>query len=116
MQHPLFMANVPGWLEDVPENMAFEEDRAYLENAIGNLDNGAGSIRALLETSFERQFMELSLHNRRINQEYITRRLLGKEFDQKKILEELEDFLEKNPDMRGADGVEKLRSHLGAAT
>ena len=92
--------------------MTFEEDRAYLENAIGNLGNGADSIRALLQTSFERQFMELSLHNRRINQEYITRRLLGKEFDQKKTLEELDDFLEKNPNMRDADGVEKLRGHL----
>ncbi|ROT36431.1 hypothetical protein SODALDRAFT_219541 [Sodiomyces alkalinus F11] len=78
IQHPLFLADIPGWRNDhVPEGMTFEEDRAYLEYAISRLDARLGSpqrIHDLLRTSFERQFLELSLHNQRINEQYVKRR------------------------------------------
>jgi hypothetical protein len=62
---PLFIADILGWLnDDVSEEMTFEEDRAYLEHAIGKLDASSenpGRIEYLLRTSFERQFLEMSL-------------------------------------------------------
>ncbi|KAE9377630.1 hypothetical protein N431DRAFT_541317 [Stipitochalara longipes BDJ] len=73
IQHPLFIADIPGWLnDDVPKEMTFEEDRAYLEHVIGKLDASSenpGRIEHLLRTSFERQFLEMSLRNRKINDE-----------------------------------------------
>ncbi len=112
VQHPLFIANVPGWLNDVPEGMTFEEDRTYLENAIGKLGSGADRIQNLLQTSFERQFMELSLHNRRINDEYINHGLKGRKLDQQKALEELNDFLQRNKGMSGVVSVLELQKRL----
>jgi hypothetical protein len=116
IQHPLFIADVPGWLnDDVPEGMTFEEDRAYLESAIGKLDINSkdpGRIEYLLRTSFERQFMELSLHNRKINKEYIKKRLGVAKPDKKKVLEQLEDFLKRNDDMRDVDSVLDLQNRL----
>ncbi|RDL37245.1 uncharacterized protein BP5553_04678 [Venustampulla echinocandica] len=71
IHHPLFIADIPGWLnDDVPEGMTFEEDRSYLEHAIKKLDVSSehpGQIEHLLRTSFERQFLEMSLRNREIN-------------------------------------------------
>ena len=67
IQHALFITGIPGWQnDDVPEGMTFEEDRIYLENAIGELDANSqnpGRIEQLLRTSFERRFPEMSLLN-----------------------------------------------------
>jgi hypothetical protein len=116
IQHPLFIADIPGWLnDDVPRDMTFEEDRAYLEDAIGKLEAGSrstGRVEHLLRTSFDRQFFELSLHNRRINNEYIQRRLKGTSLNRDAALKELEDFLSVNESMRTLPAVLDLRRRI----
>ena len=99
VQHPLFLAGIPGWRNDVPAGMTFEDDRAYLEQAIGKLEarrGRPGRIEYLLRTSFERQFFELSLHNRRCNEEYIRTRFDDAEWGKDVALRQLDDFLSAN--------------------
>jgi hypothetical protein len=116
IQHPLFIADIPGWQnDDVPKEMTFEEDRAYLENAIGKLDavsQTSGRIEHLLRTSFERQFFELSLHNRRINSEYIRRRFKDTKLNRDGAIKQLEDFLSVHELMRTLPAVLAVRSRL----
>ncbi|KAF2211848.1 hypothetical protein CERZMDRAFT_85234 [Cercospora zeae-maydis SCOH1-5] len=79
VQHPAFIADIPGWCNDnVPPDMTFEDDRTYLEGAIRKLATESASYRMLpnlLGTSRERQFFELSLRNKRINEQYVKLRL-----------------------------------------
>jgi hypothetical protein len=117
IQHPLFIADIPGWLnDDVPEEMTFEEDRVYLEHAIGKLDTSSENprrIEHLLRTSFERQFLEMSLRNRKINDEYVQRIFKHEAIlDKNAALEQLEDFLSINESMRALPAVLNLRSRL----
>ncbi|KZF19222.1 hypothetical protein L228DRAFT_241891 [Xylona heveae TC161] len=126
IQHPLFIADIPGWRNDnVPGGMTFEEDRAYLEHAIGKLDTnsapGSGSnsqtsgrIKHLLQTSFERQFFELSLHNWRINDEYIKRRLRFEDMktNRNAALQQLDDFLSADESMRTLPRVIEVQNRL----
>ena len=117
IQHPLFIADIPGWLnDDVPEEMTFEEDRVYLEHAIGKLDASSENprrIEHLLRTSFERQFLEMSLRNRKINDEYVQRIFKHEAIlDKNAALEQLEDFLSINESMRALPAVLNLRSRL----
>ncbi|WEW59312.1 hypothetical protein PRK78_004781 [Emydomyces testavorans] len=116
IQHPLFIADIPGWRNDgVSEGMTFEEDREYLENAVGKLDASSqnpGRIAHLLRTSFERQFLEMSLHNRRINDEYIQQRFDNTKFDRDAALQQLEDFLSNNESMQDFPGVLDVRRRL----
>ncbi|KAL2755014.1 hypothetical protein ACRALDRAFT_211681 [Sodiomyces alcalophilus JCM 7366] len=120
IQHPLFLADIPGWRNDnVPEDMTFEEDRAYLEHAIGMLDARLGSphrIEYLLRTSFERQFLELSLHNRRINEQYIKRRFDPRKWSRKLALDQLDDFLSGHESMQSLPAVVELRNNLNQNT
>lgn len=96
--------------------MTFEEDRTYLEHAIGRLDASSqnpGRIEHLLRTSFERQFLEMSLRNRKINGEYVERRFKhGPKPDKNAALEQLEGFLSLNELMRGHPAVLSLRGRL----
>lgn len=116
IQHPLFIADIPGWHnDDVPKHMTFEEDRAYLENAIGKLDAGSqtfGRIEHLLRTSFERQFFELSLHNRRINDEYVQQRFKDTKSNRYAALKQLEDFLSVHDSMRALPAVLDVQGRL----
>lgn len=99
----------------IPKDMTFEEDRAYLENAIGKLDAGPqtfGRIEHLLRTSFERQFFELSLHNRRINEKYIQQRFKDIKSNRDAALKQLEDFLSVNDSMRALPAVLDVRGRL----
>lgn len=117
IQHPLFIADIPGWQnDDVPKEMTFEEDREYLEHAIGKLDASSeypGRIKHLLRTSFERQFFEMSLRNRKINDEYVQRLFTDNiVLDRNAALEQLEDFLSVNESMRGLPTVLDLRNRL----
>jgi hypothetical protein len=116
IQHPLFLANIPGWQnDDVPMDMTFEEDRSYLENAIGKLDAGSqnpGQIEYMLRTSFERQFFELSLHNRWINDEYIQRRFKNTRMNREAALKQLEEFLSVHESMRALPAVLEVQSRL----
>lgn len=115
VQHPLFIANIPGWQNDVPEDMTFEEDRAYLENVIRKLDLGSqisGRLEHLLRTSFERQFFELSLHNRRINSEYIRQRFKDTRSNRDAAIKQLEDFLSVHESMRTLPAVLEVQKRL----
>lgn len=93
--------------------MTFEEDRAYLEHAIRKLEGGSapGATATLLETSRERQFFELSLHNSRINDEYVERRLRGS-IQKDAALEQLEDFLSTHESMRNLPNVLDVRAQI----
>lgn len=67
----------------------------------------------LLETSRERQFLELSLHNSRINNEYVDQRLQPLDHSQKDaLLNQLEDFLSLHASMRNLPNVLKVRAQL----
>lgn len=99
--------------------MTFEEDRAYLEQAIGKLESGLGNpgrIECLLRTSFERQFFELSLHNQRCNEEYIRRRFDDAKWSKEAALCQLDDFLSANESIRAFPAVLALRERLGNDT
>lgn len=91
--------------------MTFEEDRAYLQNALGKLEADTGPIAALLESSRERQFFELSLHNSSINEEYVKQRLNG-EVDKHAALLQLEDFLSAHESMRSLAKVAEIQADL----
>lgn len=120
IHHPLFIANIPGFYTGVPENMDFAPDRAYLEAAIRKLSSSserdsANHIADLLASSFERQFFEMALRNRRINDEYVRLRLLGEkngEVDKRALRDELEEFLVRNGDLRGHVAVVELERRL----
>lgn len=133
IHHPLFIANIPGFYTGVPETMDFAPDRAYLEAAIRKLSSSSSSssslssssstserdsahyIADLLASSFERQFFEMALRNRRINDEYVRLRLLGEkngEVDKKALRDELEEFLVRNGDLRGHVAVVELERRL----
>lgn len=112
IQHPLFIADIPGWRNDgVPEGMTFEDDRAYLEHAIRKLEDNAGPIATMLESSRERQFFELSLCNSRINHEYVEQRLQGC-LQKVALLNELENFLSLHESMRSIPKVLSIRAQL----
>lgn len=112
VQHPLFIADIPGWRNyGVSQAMTFKYDRTYLEHAIRQIEGGDGPIASLLESSRERQFFEMSLHNSRINAEYIEQRLQC-EISRVAALEELEDFLSAHDTMRSLPNVLHLRAQL----
>jgi hypothetical protein len=100
------MANVPGIrLDGAPEDMSFDEDRAYLEASIRE-------IADLLCTSPERQFFELSLRNKRVNYEYIRRRCDSIATTKDVLSSELEAFLRKHTEMANHPTLVELRTQL----
>lgn len=116
IQPPLFIANVPGFRNDnVPEDMNFAEDRAYLEAAIRRVSTpeAATVIADLLATSTERQFFEMSLRNKRINEEYIRLRVGNADVvDKKMMIGQLESFLMANEDLSRHASIVELRRNL----
>ena len=116
IQYPLFIIDIPGQLNDnVPKGIIFKEDYVYLESMIRKLDINSkypSQIKYLLRTSFERQFIELSLHNRKINEEYIKKRLRVTKPNKEKVLEQLEDFLKRNNDLRGINYILDLQKRF----
>lgn len=113
IQHPLFIANIPGIRnDDAPQDMDFTEDRAYLENAIRELCVDGSNVADLLATSRERQFFELSLRNKRVNEEYIRLRC-GRVANSQQILEqELEEFFHKHAGMRDNPALRVLHTQF----
>lgn len=118
VQHPMFIAGVPGWNNDsVSRDMTFEQDRRYLEAALRKMSTesklaGATQISDLLANSFERQFFQMSLRNRQINKEW-TDKDAG--VDSKTALEQLDAFLASDPSMTQNEGVQELRRRLLSA-
>jgi hypothetical protein len=126
VQHPLFIADIPGWLNEVPPGMTFEADRAELEHVIDHLATSsalsapssaeavaaAKAIPSLLRTSRSRQFFELSLRNRRINAEYTRLELALNPIDKVVALRSLAEFLDGNSDLRSDTGILRLGTRL----
>ncbi|PNS17088.1 hypothetical protein CAC42_3658 [Sphaceloma murrayae] len=116
IQHPLFLADIPGWYnDDVPSDQTFEQDREYLEDTIENLHHDpveATKVRTLLRTSFQRQFLELSLRNRRINQEYIKTEVPKLEYSESLARSHMEEFLSHHHDMRNHPSVIDLEDRM----
>ena len=121
VQHPLFIADIPGWVNDVPEGMTFHDDRLYLERAVqaqvGKLDcPKAQDIPALLSSSSNRQFFELGLINKAINRQYIDSHFLGiVGAEQTVLLRQLEEVLLANPEWKKENEVLGLCSRLGVS-
>lgn len=118
IQHPLFIADIPGLVNDVPEGMSFHEDRLYLERAVrdqaGKLDcPEVHDIPALLSSSFGRQFFELALRNKAINREYIARHLSNVEAEPTALSKQLEEVLLANPEWKNETGVLEMCGRLG---
>lgn len=113
IQYPLFIAGIPGFRnDDVPEDKDFADDRAYLVDAIRKLCVGAGRFADLLDSSWERQFFELSLRNKRINEEYIRLRLGGADFDTGALGDQLDEFVSANREMGNDSAIIELRRQL----
>lgn len=114
------MADIPGWRnDDVPEGMTFEQDRAYLEDVVGRLDASSespGKVEKLLRTSFERQFFELSLHNQRINEQYVSKRFDHAGWSRTEALDQLDEFLSSHESMKALPAVVDLRETLNSET
>lgn len=100
IQHPLFIANIPGINNDnVPQALDLSEDRAYLEDSIRGLPYGnASSVADLLADSFERQFFELSLRNKKVNTEYVKLRGETNDLGPRDLCDELQKAFHENPD------------------
>ncbi|KAK2601559.1 hypothetical protein QQS21_004877 [Conoideocrella luteorostrata] len=117
VHHPLFIADIPGWSNDIPEGMTFQEDRAYLEVMLHKLaterrDSNGLWIADLLKTSCERQFFELSLRNKRINICYIDMRIENTMVDKAVVKEQLDALLSISPKFRGHPDILKLYLRL----
>lgn len=117
IQHPLFIADIPGWLNDTPEAMTFENDRKYLEDAICALcmETGNPDIRhipMLLSSCFERQFLELSLRNKAINVKYIDQRYASFKQNRTLIAKQLEEFIAAHSEMQNEPEVLKIQELL----
>lgn len=110
IQHPLFIANIPGINNDnIPEASDLSEDRAYLENSIRRLSFGNGSsVADLLADSFERQFFELSLRNKKVNIEYVKLRGETKTLSARNLHDELQKAFLENPDWADVPALTKL--------
>ncbi|KAI0098289.1 kinase-like domain-containing protein [Nemania sp. FL0031] len=118
VQHPLFIADIPGWQnDDVPPEMIFDDDRAELERIIDRLAMSspapaAKEIPNLLRTSRERQFFEMSLRNKRINAEYTRVKLVSSPINKVLALQSLGKFIRSNPDLQSDAGVLQLQTRL----
>ncbi|KAF4553271.1 Hypothetical protein D9617_7g029980 [Elsinoe fawcettii] len=116
IHHPLFIADVPGWLNDGNEkDESFEDDRAYLESAIVELHGKSSDalwIQSLLQTSYERQFFELSLYNQKVNEKYISIKLVDIECDRGLMQSHFETFLQRNTDLQAHPNVLALWERL----
>ncbi|KAJ3578894.1 hypothetical protein NPX13_g1674 [Xylaria arbuscula] len=118
VQHPLFIADIPGWRnDDVPPGMIFDDDRAELERIIDRLAvlspaPAAKEITYLLSTSQERQFFEMSLRNKRINAEYTRVKLGSSPINKVLVLQSLGEFVRSNPDLQSDAGVLQLQTRL----
>ncbi|KAK3693266.1 hypothetical protein B0T22DRAFT_504842 [Podospora appendiculata] len=118
VQHPLFIADIPGWLNDgVPPDMTFEDDRVMLESIVHRLSTTSPSpiakeVPALLRTSRERQFFEMSLRNKQINAEYTREKLVPSSINKTMALQNLAEFLESNPDLQKDPGIQQLETRL----
>jgi len=112
IQHPLFIANIPGINNDnVPENLDLSQDRAYLEDSIRRLSSGGdSSVAELLADSFERQFSELSLRNKKVNTEYVKLRGETDTLGVKDLCHELQKAFHENPDWAGVSALTSLLS------
>jgi hypothetical protein len=110
IQHPLFIANIPGINNDNgPEALDLSEDRAYLEDSIRRLSFGDdSSIADLLTDSFERQFFELSLRNKRVNTEYVKLRGETNTLGAKDLFDELQMAFHENPSWNDVPALAKL--------
>src|ERR1700685_1604932 len=74
--------------------------RVKIDDLVPYPDDGVAILKHLLRTSFERQFLEISLRNREINDEYVQRIFKHDAIlDEKAALEQLEDFLSVNGSM-----------------
>lgn len=114
---PPFIADVPGWSNDIPEGITFGDNQIYLERAVHKLASERPDLKGpwiadLLTTSFERQFFELSLRNKQINGYYIDTRVRSTSLDKGLIKEQLEAFLSANPKLREAPDILKLHRRL----
>lgn len=118
VQHPLFIADIPGWLNDgVPPDMTFEDDRVMLESIVHRLSTTSPSpiakeVPALLRTSRERQFFEMSLRNKQINAEYTREKLVPSSINKTMALQNLAEFLESNPDLQENPGIQQLQTRM----
>lgn len=107
------MANIPGFCNDtVPEDMNFADDRTYLVSAIRKLSEEPGRLADLLASSWERQFFELSLRNKRINEEYIRIKFDGAEYDKKALGDQLDEFVSVNKGAGNGPAFMKLKRQL----
>jgi hypothetical protein len=114
IQHPLFIANIPGINNDgVPEALDLSEDRAYLEDSMRRLSFGNdSSVAELLADSFERQFFELSLKNKKVNTEYVRLRGETSALGPGDLLNELEKAFLGNPDWADVPALTNLLAGL----
>lgn len=115
IQHPLFIAEVPGWSDGpVPAGTSFAEDRHYLEAAIRRqVPHWEAEIfKLLLADSYSRQYFEMSLRNKRVNEEYTREEVLRSNLRPEDLLDQLEQSLRVNEDLRGTPKIQELRKRL----
>jgi len=96
--------------------MTFADDRAYLEIAVAKLEanslTGSGKVSEFLRSSFERQFLQLSLHNHHVNAEYVRRKFENTQPSKDVVIRELDSFISVHKSMCDAPSVHGLRHRL----
>jgi hypothetical protein len=112
VHHPLFIVGIPGYRIAAPGGTDFAEDRLYLESAIRKQCPDAGGIADLLASSFERQFFEMALRNKRISQEYARLRLGPTKCGKEALSKQLDEFLLRNKKMETHLALKTLRERL----
>lgn len=103
------MADIPGdRYVDGQEGTDFAEDRAYLENAIRKQSATASDIADLLASSYERQFFEMFLRNKRINKEYVNLRCGDMDSIQNVLSQQLDQFLARKSEVANHSAIAVL--------
>jgi hypothetical protein len=116
VQHPLFIADIPGWHNDgVKEGETFEDDRRYLVEVMAREEQRRkmdSSRSHMLKDSSGRQFFEASLHNREISRKYIERYIQRTDKALLTAQMELDRFIERNKDFNNDPRTIQLRATL----
>jgi len=96
--------------------MRFPDDRLYLENAVRKLSADDSIVADLLASSQDRQFLEMSLRNKRINEEYIKsyHNMVDLHYDCQELRAQLDDFLSANVELAADPHITSLRALLSS--
>ncbi|KAJ5567163.1 hypothetical protein N7535_006469 [Penicillium sp. DV-2018c] len=117
IHHPWFIADIPGWNNvGVANAESFEEDRAYLENAVKKREISRHlplTVSTLLRDSGKRLFFQSAFHVRGIHEMFVTMHCPRTEENIKAARSQLDIVLRLYPELGDSDNVQRFKDALG---